>query len=71
MSIIRLWDLNTNIIHRFIQYRQHRKNTYLVLDGGGVQHGYIFHSDALPDQALASANRNKPLVDVHHKTKLF
>ena len=43
----------------------------LVLDGGGVQHGYIFNSDALPDQALASANRNIPLVDVPHKTKLF
>ena len=36
----------------------------LVLDGGGVQHGHIFYSDALPDQALASANRSQFIVAV-------
>ena len=30
-----------------------KKQTDLVLDGGGVQHGDIVHGDALPDDPLA------------------
>ena len=34
--------------------RLHMNSPHLILDGGGVEHGDVIHSDALPDDPLAA-----------------